>query len=374
MSRLQVLIIPDKLKGTLSSAHAAKAIARGWRRARPQDSLRLLPMTDGGDGFGEVLRPLLGGENRSATAVDAAHRPCVVTWARTPKTRTALIESANVVGLAMLPAGRFHPFQLDTLGLGLLLKKIAAGGTPRCIIGLGGSATNDGGFGAARALGWEFRDKAGGLITQWTALDRLTTIHRPGGARLFTQVVAAVDVSNPLLGQRGATRVYGPQKGLRGEELLCAERSLRRLALVAARELGHDFAQDPGAGAAGGLGFGLRAFLNACLVPGFEIFARESKLEQHLAGADLVITAEGTIDQSTRMGKGVGQIAGRCRALRIPCLGLAGQAHLPKRKTGAFMRAHALTDMTGLEDAKRRPAYWLERLAARAARAWLSRT
>jgi glycerate kinase len=181
-------------------------------------------------------------------------------------------------------------------------------------------------------------------------------------------LIVAVDVQNPLLGQRGATRVYGPQKGLRPEDFKLAEACLKQLARVARRTFGHDFAAEPGAGAAGGLGFGLRTFLGARLVPGFDLFARYSALSRHLRSADLVITGEGAIDDSTLMGKGTGQIAERCRQLIIPCIGMAGQVGAKVKRKSLFTQTHAMTDLTTLEMAKARPAYWLERLAAEAAR------
>lgn len=368
--RLRVLIVPDKFKGTIGAGGAAEAIARGWRRARPGDHLELLPMTDGGDGFGEVMSGLLGARLRKATVVDAAQRRCVAHWWFEPRTRTAIIESARVVGLAMLPPRQFHPFGLDTTGLGKLIRTLAAAGATRCLAGIGGTATNDGGFGLARALGWEFLDGAGGPIEQWTALEGLARICPPRRRRWFKDCTVAVDVRNPLLGPRGTTRIYGPQKGMQPEDYALSERCLGRLARVARRQFGEDFAREPGAGGAGGLGFGLRAFLGARLEPGFELFARRSRLEARLRRADLVITGEGSIDHSTLMGKGVGQLAGQCRRLRIPCIGLAGV--LPDRagmeSRTVFARLGALTELTSPESAKADPARWLERLAERVGR------
>src|SRR6185369_6025663 len=170
------------------------------------------------------------------------------------------IESARVIGLAQLPAGKFHPFDLDTFGLGHVLTAAATKGAKRCVIGIGGSATNDGGFGLARALGWEFLDGNGVVIEQWTRLDALVRIQRPRHrAVTFADLRAAVDVGNPLLGRRGATRVYGPQKGLRQQELERAEGCLRRMASVFESQFGRKLAVQTGAGAAGGLGFGLMA-------------------------------------------------------------------------------------------------------------------
>jgi glycerate kinase len=364
---LHVLIIPDKFKGTLTAAAAAEAIARGWRRERPGDALSLLPMSDGGDGFGEVISALIKAKIQRAQAVDAAHRPCAVRWWWEPRTRTAIIESAAVIGLAMLPPKRFHPFQLDTLGLGAVVRSAAAKGAKRCLMGLGGSATNDGGFGLARALGWEFVDRQGELIEQWTGLGKLERIRVPRRRRWFSAVVAVTDVQNRLLGQRGATRVYGPQKGLRACDFALAERCLGRLVRVVKQQFGYDIAREPGAGGAGGLGFGLLAFLGAEVAPGFDLFARQAALEKHLRTADLVVTGEGAIDRSTLMGKGVGEIARRCRQLRIPCIALAGMVDAALGAGTGFTQARALTELTSAAQAKAKPAYWLERLARQAA-------
>jgi glycerate kinase len=180
-------------------------------------------------------------------------------------------------------------------------------------------------------------------------------------------VTVAVDVQNKFLGARGATRVYGPQKGIRPADFELAERCLGRLANVLKRQFGRDCARAPGTGAAGGLGFGLLAFHGALLLPGFDLFAKLAKLERHLRGVDLVITGEGAIDKSTLMGKGVGEIARRCRALKIPCLGLAGTVPPDCRRSRTFAQLRALIDLTSVAQARTKPAHWLERLAKEAA-------
>jgi glycerate 2-kinase len=364
-----ILIAPDKFKGTLTARAAAVAIARGWTRNRPGDSLRLLPVSDGGDGFGQVMGELLTAKARSVRTVDAAHRRCRSRWWWEPKTRTAVIESANVVGLAMLPPGKFHPFDLDTFGLGAVVRAAASRGARRCLIGIGGSATNDGGFGLARALGWEFLDRDGKPIPCWTGLPKLSRIIAPKRRHWFHELIVAVDVQNPLLGVRGATRIYGPQKGIRRGEFAFAESCLERLAKVFEQQFGSRMRlhAQPGTGAAGGLGFGLLAFMGARVEPGFDLFARFAKLDQLLRSADLAITGEGRIDASTFMGKGAGQVARRCRARKIPCLALAGVIAGRARFARDFRRVRALTDLTTLRQALARPGYWLERLAAQCA-------
>jgi glycerate kinase len=378
---LRVLIAPDKFKGTLSARKAAQAIARGWQRARPDDTCELLPISDGGDGFGAVMSTALDAQPQRIKTVDAAHRPRHATWWWGANTKTAIIESAQVIGLALLPPGQFHPFELDTFGLGAVLLAAQRHGAKHIIVGIGGSATNDGGFGVARALGWEFFDRAGKLIEQWTELHKLASVRRPRPHRLG-KVIVAVDVQNVLLGVGGATRVYGPQKGLKPSEFAEVERNLRRLARVVTRagfgvppsdgtdRLKLELQTIPGAGAAGGLGFGLLAFGSARLQAGFALFARHAQLAKQLRRADLVITGEGAIDASSAMGKGTGQLAQRCRRLGIPCVGLAGKVVGSRELKSLFDQNHRLTDVTTEAQAKTRAAFWLARLAARAGAAW----
>ena len=363
---MKILIAPDKFKGTLTAREAAEAIALGWQKARPDDTLTLLPISDGGDGFGCVLGDALGAKPQRITTVDAAHRKCVSTWWWQPKTRTAIIESANIIGLAMLPVGKFHPFQLDTFGLGKVLLAATSKGAKTIILGIGGSATNDGGFGLARSLGWEFLDARGERIEQWTQLHTLAEIRRTKSLKL-PKIVVAVDVENPLLGKRGATRIYGPQKGLRADEFVIAEKNLRRLASVAKRQLGFDFTRTHGTGAAGGLGYGLATFARGELRPGFELLARTTRLTSHLDGCDLVITGEGSLDASTLMGKGAGSLAQICRARGIPVIGLSGVLHDSLKLRKLFTQTRSLTQLTTPSKARSRAAHWLAILAAKIA-------
>ncbi len=360
----RVLIVPDKFKGTLSAQAAAEAIARGWKKARPQDQTELLPMSDGGDGFGEVLSHLIGTKPRSTRTVDAARQPISAAW--WCGDLTAVIESARVIGLAMLPPHKFHPFQLDTFGLGAVLRAAAKAGAKHCIIGIGGSATSDGGFGLARALGWNFYNQAGERIEEWWQLRGLDRVYKPL-ERLPMNLTVAADVQNILLGPKGCTAVYGPQKGLRPEDLPLAAQCLRQLATVLKKQHGIDCAKIPGAGASGGLGFGLMAFADAQVESGFELFARFAHLDNKIAAADLVLTAEGAIDAQTFMGKGVGQVARFCKKLKVPCIGLAGTVANPKAKS-SFTRVRALTELTTLEKAKKQPARFLEKLTEQAAK------
>ena len=365
----RILIVPDKFKGSLTALEAAGAIARGWAAACPGDSLVLLPMSDGGDGFGPVMAEALGLEEQIVKGIDATGKARPTSWWLDSEAGQAVVETAQSNGLALLPKGQFHPFDLDTRGVGGLLLAAGQAGAAHCLTGIGGSATNDGGFGMARVLGWVFRDESGKSIEQWPGLDGLAAIESPA-SRAWPSVTVASDVQNPLLGVDGATRVYGPQKGMRPEDFAKADACFGRLAKVAAETLGSDFSVTPGAGAAGGLGFGLMAFAGATIESGFEVFAEATDLVTKIGEADFVVTAEGAIDEQTLMGKGTGQVAALCRRLGKPCIGLAGQLELGKVEVDPgkrlFWRLAAIVpDLATEQEAMANAAYHLERLTKR---------
>ncbi len=366
---LKVLIVPDKFKGTLTAVQAANAIACGWGKVRPDDCLAQLPMADGGDGFGEVLGSLLAAEKMTCETVDAAGRPRTAEWWYVPDTGTAIVEAAQINGLALLPAGEYHPFELDTFGLGTVFRQVKAADVRRLYVGIGGSATNDGGFGLARSLGWRFCDVAGGEILVWTDLARLARVERPSAPLCFTELVIAVDVNNPLLGHEGASRVYGPQKGLRAADMARAEGCLGRLAEVMGQLSVVDWARYPGAGAAGGLGFGLKVFCCGEFRSGAEIFAEISRLDERIQDADLVLTAEGAMDAQTLMGKGVGLVAAAAARAGKPCLCLAGSVSSDAGRVPwpGFQSFAIVPEVASLPEALARPAGCLSLLAARVA-------
>lgn len=360
-----VLVAPDKFKGTLTAGQAAEAIAKGWRGARAEDRLELLPITDGGDGFGEIVSGLMEATPQTTKTVDAAHRSCTATWWWHEQSKTAIIESARIIGLAQLPPKKYHPFELDTCGLGEVLLAAVEKGARACLVGIGGSATNDGGFGVAGAMGWQFFNDHDKKILRWTELHSLAQIRPPDKQRLFERVTVAVDVQNPLLGAQGCTRIYGPQKGLKPEDFEFSERCLEQLSVILSKELHLNCSEEPGAGAAGGLGYGLRCFLGAKLEPGFNLFARYANLERRLGNVDLVITGEGAIDNSSGMGKGVGELAALCKRRNVRCIGIGGVV----TAGGDLEKTYALTpDFVPQEEALANAAVHLEALAQKAAK------
>ncbi len=367
---LRVLVVPDKFKGTLTARQAAEAIALGWGEVRPSDKVECLPMADGGDGFGEVLGKLLGAERRTCSTIDSAGRSRDAEWWLQKQTATAIVETAQVNGLALLPTGQFHPNQLDTYGIGAVFREVQNEGARHIFVGIGGSATNDGGFGMARSLGWKFLDSRGVGIQHWTELSQLDRVEPPSNALEFDGFIIAVDVANPLLGNDGASRVYGPQKGLRESDFPKAEACLRRLSEVMQQHHGEDYSILPGAGAAGGLGFGLKAFCRGSFRSGGEIFAQLSGLESRIQEADLIITGEGAMDSQTLMGKGVGVIAQAAARAGKPCLCLAGAVtvDLDTVPWPNFKSFSIVPEIASLEEAKSNAFQCLQRLAARAAR------
>lgn len=370
---MRILICPDKFKGTLSAQAAAQAIAEGWLKRRPSDRVELLPISDGGDGFGSLLAAVLGAEERHVDTVDAAHRPLRAPWWFAKSLSAAIVESAQVIGIALLPRGRYHPFELDTEGLGrLLVAIINQNCSNQIIIGLGGSATNDAAFGAARSYGWQFLSYEGHQILNWTDLACLKEIIPPPQGLPLVNIKIAVDVTNPLLGPNGATRVYGPQKGLRPADILVAEAALERLVEVVEQTPGlpHGLHLAPGSGAAGGLGYGLQVFFGGTILSGFDLYCELTGLAFRLKNADLVITGEGTLDEtSLSMGKGTGRLAKLSAQYRVPCIALVGTNLMGSQYgCGPFQRVYSLVpEMTTIEDAMQQPGFWLTKLAEHAA-------
>ena len=209
----RILIVPDKFKGSLDAINAARVIASEWMSVWPKDIVKILPMSDGGEGFGLIMANELNFSERSFFGCDSARRDCEVSYWVNSVCENAVVESALSNGLYLLPNRKFHPFDLDTWGVGKLLLKLGQEKVKECLVGIGGSATNDAGFGMARALGWRFLNFDDQEILKWTELSRLKSIIEPESI-VWPSITVASDVSNPLLGPNGSTWVYGSQKGL----------------------------------------------------------------------------------------------------------------------------------------------------------------
>jgi glycerate 2-kinase len=362
---VRVLVAPDKYRGTLTAAQAAAAIATGWRRARPDDALDELPMADGGEGTLDAVVAALDGRRRRVRVrgplgdpVDAEYGVVV-----RGRERVAVVEMARASGLQLVGAERRDPLRASTAGTGELILAACREGVDEVLVCVGGSATNDGGAGMAQALGVRLLDAAGGPIgLGGAALLDLATIDVGGLDRSVaaTRFVVAVDVDNPLTGPHGAAAVYGPQKGASADDVVLLDRALGHLAAVSARDLGVDVRDLPGAGAAGGLGAGMVAFLGARLRPGAEIVMDVVGFEERLAPSDVVVTGEGRFDEQSLRGKVAGAVLEVARRGGVPAVVLCGEA--AARVPGVIVRS--LVERVGAQDAFEQPRRSLEDLAA----------
>jgi glycerate kinase len=367
---VRILVAPDGFGGTLSPTQAAEAIAAGWRAAAPRDGLDLAPMSDGGPGFVEVLAAALPGATPvPVTVADPLRRPVRARFLLDGT--TAYVESAQACGLHLLTAPERDPLITSSYGVGELLQAAVDAGATRIVVGLGGSATNDGGAGMLWALGARGYDDAGSLLApsagELRCLRRLEDLPQLAGVEL----VAATDVEAPLLGLRGASAVFGPQKGASREAVQVLDAALTTWAELLEAAADHAVRDLPGAGAAGGLGAALFA-LGAVREPGVALVQRLARLSRRAASADLVVTGEGTLDFSSLQGKVVSGVAAVAADAGLPCLVLAGQVAVGRRETAAagVDAAYAVADAVGLDAALAQPAVELANLAQRVAREW----
>ena len=354
---MRVLVAPDKFAGTLTAVEAADAIAAGWRRTAPDDGIDLAPMSDGGPGFVDVLHAALGGELEPVVVRGPFGEPVPATVLVVAD--TAYVESAQACGLHLTGGERAE--HATTYGVGELVAAARDAGATRVVVGLGGSGTNDGGAGLLAALGAR-ADRP--LHEGVAALAGISSVEVP---QVGVELVAASDVDSPLTGMFGATKTFGPQKGITEDRIPLVDGWLTDFAAATDRRT----ALEKGAGAAGGLGFGLM-LLGATREPGIDLVADAVGLRRRAGAADLVVTGEGAFDFSSRSGKvpyGVAAVAGE--ALR-PCIALAGQVLVGSREMRALgvESAYSLIEMVGEERAFGDPAGALSDVAARVARSW----
>ena len=366
----RVLLAPDKFKGTLTAAEVAVHLSDGLRSVLPDVEVVVVPVADGGDG--------------TLAAAVAAGFTRMPVWATGPtgmpresaygvRGTEAVVELAEVSGLAQLPGGRAAPLSASSRGTGDLIAAALDAGARRVVVAVGGSACTDGGAGLLQALGATIRTATGAEV-------------RPGGAGLLdaarldltglhpelagAELVVACDVDNPLTGSRGAAAVYGPQKGAGPEDVELLDSALTRWADLVARATGTDRRDEPGAGAAGGVGFGLLAVLGATTRPGAELVFELTGLPDALAGVDLVVTGEGSLDAQTLHGKAPAAVAALARDKGVPAVAVAGQVTLTPAELGAagLHAAYALVDEGTRQEALNAPGPLLERIGARIAR------
>ena len=323
---MKIVIAPDSFKGSLTAVEVSDAIEQGIREIFPESEIVKIPMADGGDGTAHCLVNATGGKILIEKVTGPLGDEVLASYGILGDKKTAVIEMAEASGLTLVPENRRNPLVTTTYGTGQLIKFALDQGCRKMIIGIGGSATNDGGAGMVQALGAKLLDKdgeeigfGGGELKKVFRIDTKCLDNRLSE----TKVLIASDVSNPLCGSQGASRIYGPQKGATPEVIEELDESLAYFAGIIKRDLNKDVKDIPGAGAAGGLGASLMAFLNAELRPGIEIIIEIVKLEQAIKGADLVITGEGKIDSQTIYGKAPIGVAKIAKKYHIPVIAVA---------------------------------------------------
>jgi glycerate kinase len=353
---MRIVIAPDKFKGSLSARQVAENIALGVRDVIPDAQIEIAPVADGGEGTAEVICNARGGEWVMCRAQGPLGNPIEARYVWLSENASAVIEMSEVAGLRALKGEVRDVLRANTFGVGEMLLDGAKRGAREIIVGLGGSVTNDGGFGMARALGFRFFDQQDNEIEKTVDLISVVRIEAPVAAGMSParqpasasggppqiRIAAACDVKNPLLGENGATRTFGPQKGATPDELEILERALMRLADTVTRELGCDFRNNPGAGAAGGLGFGLMSFCSGKLRAGFDIVADAVELEEKIRSADVVITGEGKLDRQTLEGKAPAGVALLARKFGKRVFAVVGRAAPDQQVRDTFDRVYEL--------------------------------
>lgn len=324
---MHIIVAPDSFKGSLSAVGVANAMEEGIRRVFPAAQVKKIPIADGGEGTVEALVLATGGKLISEKVRGPLGDTVDAYWGLLGDGQTAIIEMAAASGITLVAKEKLNPRIATTYGTGQLIKAAMSQGIRKIIIGIGGSATNDGGTGMARALGIRFLDAEGKDIPDGGAsLANLANIELEGmDSQLSeTELIVACDVDNPLCGPRGASAVFGPQKGATPEIVTELDGALQNYALVAARVTGRNIAECPGAGAAGGLGAGLMFFTNATLRPGVEIVLEAAGFADIVKEADLVITGEGRTDFQTAYGKAPVGVAKVAKRFNVPTVCLSG--------------------------------------------------
>jgi glycerate kinase len=325
---MRILIAPDKFKGSLRASEVAQAIVRGFSGGWPEAELLTCPLADGGEGTMELLVAATGGKTLECEVSGPLGERRLAPLGILGDGRTAVVEMAAASGLALVPPDKRDPRYTTTAGTGDLIRRALDEGLRRIIVGIGGSATNDGGTGMASALGARFLDESGEELPPGAIyLNNLEAMDLAGldPRSREAAIVVASDVTNPLLGELGASRVYGPQKGASEYDVELLEAGLTRLAQVSTAHIAPGYEDKPGAGAAGGLGFGLMAFLGAEVRPGIDVVMKAAGFERKLAGCGLVITGEGRLDAQTAYGKTVTGVARAAARHGLPVLALAGE-------------------------------------------------
>lgn len=326
---MKIVIAPDSFKENLTSLEVASEIETGLKRVWPDAEYVKVPMADGGEGTVQSLVDATGGQIIKCEVTGPLGDKVQASYGLLGDANIAVIEMAEASGLPLVPKDQRDPLRATTFGTGELIADAINRGVKEIIIGIGGSATNDAGAGFAQALGARFHNAGGVPITEPLGGGRLAEVTgidmtqaNPGLSRV--RISVACDVTNPLCGENGASHVYGKQKGATPEMIEQLDKNLEHFARVIKRDLFADIADEPGAGAGGGMGAGLLAFTNATLKRGVELVVSHTGLEKHLKGADLAITGEGRVDSQTAFGKTPSGVAAVARKLGVPVVAIGG--------------------------------------------------
>jgi glycerate kinase len=332
---MKIVIAPDSFKGSLTAVQAATAIQNGAARVFPNATFELCPLADGGEGTLDALLSATGGFSKTVRVRGPLGESVEARWGILPDGK-GVIEMAQASGLPLVPPEKRDAKAASTFGTGQLISAALTANCREILVALGGSATTDGGAGALAALGVRFRDAREVVLWEGgAALSRLHTVD----LRFFDERLKKVsftllcDVTNPLCGPDGAASIYGPQKGASSEDVKVLDAALHNFAQVTSRTIGRNLSNQPGAGAAGGLGFGLMAYCGATARAGVEVIIEAAGFEQKLEGADLVLTGEGSIDAQTMNGK---VVAGVCHAARVPVVAFGGRMELSREQMDAL--------------------------------------
>lgn len=324
---MRIVLAPQSFKGSLGAADVARAMARGVRQVFPEAEIDLLPIADGGEGTVQALVQASGGHTVTTRVMGPLGQTVNASWGLLGLGDAAVVEMSAASGLPLIPRSARDPLRATTYGTGELILHALDHGIQRLIVGLGGSATNDGGAGMAQALGARLLDKDGNQIPVGGAgleqLDRIDMSQLDPRVRNI-DVEAAVDVNNPLCGPEGASHVYGPQKGANAATVEELDTALDHYADIIQRDLGKDVRHVPGAGAAGGMGAGLLAFLDARMEPGVDIVFRALNVEERIGRGSLVLTGEGRMDSQDVYGKAPMAVASLANRLGVPVIAIVG--------------------------------------------------
>ncbi len=371
----RILLAPDSFKGSLSALEVCAALEAGARQALPDAQFVAVPLADGGEGTLDALLRGAGGQKRFQTVRGPDGTMVEAAWGFLPDGR-AVIEMAQASGLTLTAPAKRDAARASSFGTGTLIKAALDAGCREFLIGIGGSATSDGGTGALAALGAFFRDEkqvvlppGGGELGRLSEIDLRHLDPRLQKAK----ITVLCDVSNPLCGENGAARVYGPQKGATTAQVEFLDAGLGNFARIAAKTVGRDRQNEPGVGAAGGLGFALLAFCNADLKPGIEVVLEAANFVEKVRDCDLVLTGEGSLDAQTLSGKAVAGVARAAKTAGVPVLAFGGAVRLSGAQLDELgvLSAFALADgPRNLEEGVQNAAFLLENAAERALRLW----